>query len=162
MNHKIFGRKLSRTKNERRRLLQGLARELVIHGSIQTTLAKAKAVQPLIEKLVTKAKNGKSPDVAVIRAVLAEKQSVDRLLSDAKTRFSGRSSGYTRIIKLGIRRADFAQMVLFSFVDQPVNAEVIAPLTREKQKTPLRKEKKTGKKPDTRKTKSAVKNNKKK
>ena len=64
MRHSVFGRQLSRDKNERRRLLQGLARDLIHHGLVRTTLAKAKAVQPLIEKLVTSAKKSFGADHA--------------------------------------------------------------------------------------------------
>jgi large subunit ribosomal protein L17 len=117
MRHQFSGRKLSRTKNERRRLLQGLVRDVILRDSITTTLAKAKAVQPLMEKLVTKAKQGTSSSLTSIRQVLADKRSVDRLLEDARTRFSGRNSGYTRIIKLGKRTSDASEMVVFGFVD---------------------------------------------
>jgi len=58
MRHSVFGRKFSRTKNERKQLLQGLVRDLLIHGEIKTSLPKAKASQPMIEKLITKAKDG--------------------------------------------------------------------------------------------------------
>jgi len=133
MNHRVFGRKLSRTKNERRRLLQGLAREMFVHGKIVTTRAKAKAVQPLIEKLVTHAKVGSNANVRQIRKVLAQKESVDKLLADAKTRFATRTSGYTRILHLASRPSDNAQMAHLSFVDSIVETEVIKPKETKKE-----------------------------
>lgn len=72
-----------------------LARELIRRGSIRTTIARAKAVQPIVEKLITRAKKG-----------------------DANTRFAGRTSGFTRIVKLGPRKGDAAEEVLLQFVDE--------------------------------------------
>jgi large subunit ribosomal protein L17 len=125
MRHSYFGKKLSRSKNERRRLLQNLARDLFIHGKIKTTLAKAKAVQSLVEKLITNAKKSTNAGTNQVRKVLADKKSVDLLLSDVKTRFASRNSGYTRIIKLGTMRSDAATEVLISFVDEKVVSEVV-------------------------------------
>jgi large subunit ribosomal protein L17 len=127
MRHSYFGRKLSRSKNERRRLLQGLARDLILHGRITTTVAKAKAVQPLVERLVTNAKKGTNAGVNEVRKVLADKKSVASLLEDAKTRFTTRTSGFTRIIKLGVLRSDASSMAMISFVDDRVDTQVIVP-----------------------------------
>lgn len=120
MRHRVFGKQLSRTKNERRRLLQGLARELILRGSITTTIAKAKAVQPMVEKLVTHAKKGRA---ASIKKVLADWQTMRMLRSDATTRFGTRASGFTRIVKLAPRAGDSAQEVLLQFVDPRVIPE---------------------------------------
>jgi large subunit ribosomal protein L17 len=125
MRHAYFGKKLSRTKNERRRLFQIMSRDMFIHGKIKTTLAKAKAVQPLIEKLITNAKKGTRAGVNEVRKVLADKKSVSLLLNDVTTRFSSRKSGYTRIIKLGNERSDASEMALLSFVDDRVVAETV-------------------------------------
>lgn len=119
MRHSVFGRKFSRTKNERRRLFQGLARDFIRRGSIRTTLAKAKAVQPLVEKLVSHAKKANSSNVhgRQIRKVLADKATEKFLLADALTRFAARTSGFTRIVKLGPRMGDAAEEVMLQFVD---------------------------------------------
>lgn len=136
MRHRYFGKKLSRTKNERRRLLQGLVRDLVTHGAMRTTLAKAKAVQPLVERLVTKAKDGSRANLTVVGSVLSDKVTEKKLLEDAKTRFRTRTSGFTRIVKLGQRRGDSAQAAILSFVDTAAVAETIGPVGKEKlQKT---------------------------
>lgn len=132
MRHSVFGRQLSRDKNERRRLLQGLARDLIHHGLVRTTLAKAKAVQPLIEKLVTSAKKsfgggsrrGASPGQQ-LRKVLSDKVTEQLLMADAGTRFAKRQSGFTRIVKLGPRIGDNAEEVMLQFVDERVVVEVI-------------------------------------
>lgn len=127
MRHAVFGRKLSRTKNERRRLLAGLARDLILRDGINTTLAKAKAVQPLVEKLITKAKKGNDIAKRHIYAVLTDRPVTERLMDEAKTRFAGRSSGFTRIIKLGKRLGDATDVAKLSFVDERVITDVIAP-----------------------------------
>ncbi len=117
MRHGYFGKKLSRTKNERKRLLVGLTREIIKYGSIRTTLVKAKAVQPMVEKLITKAKSGA---YRKLFQVLGDKVSAKKLLSDAQTRFGSRMSGFTQIIKLGKRSGDATEAVLFRFVDAAV------------------------------------------
>ncbi|MEK9143067.1 MAG: 50S ribosomal protein L17 [Patescibacteria group bacterium] len=135
MHHSVFGKKLSRTKNERRRLLQGLARELIVHGSVKTTITKARAVRPLIEKLVTQAKSHTSGSLQALRGVLSDKDSERLILSDGATRFASRTSGFTRIIKLGTRRGDNAEEVMLQFVDSRVIAEVVPVVEKKKPAT---------------------------
>lgn len=117
MRHSIKGKKLSRTTDARKQLLRNLAREMVYHGEIRTTLAKAKAVQPIVEKLVTKAKEGSRMQLNKLRSALADRQAEGLLLADVKGRFSARTSGYTRIVKLGPRMGDGSEEALLSFVD---------------------------------------------
>jgi large subunit ribosomal protein L17 len=126
MRHSVFGRKLSRTKNERRRLFAGLIRDLLIRNQIVTTVAKAKAVQPLVEKLITKAKSGTETDRRRVDAVLTDRKITSQLFEYAKTRFASRSSGFTRVIKLGIRKGDSTNTAVLSFVDEKVVVEQIA------------------------------------
>ncbi len=120
MRHGYFGRKFNRTKNERRRLFAGLVRDLIKHGYIVTTLEKAKAVQPMIEKLITKAKRGGEQQRREIFAVLTDKNDVAMLMDRAKGQFQKRTSGYTQILKMGFRRGDNARAVMFRFVDPAV------------------------------------------
>ncbi len=94
-----------------------LARQLIQKSSIQTSLAKAKAVQPMVEKLITSAKKGTQSAQREILKNLSDSGSVQKLLSWAPTRFSGRTSGFTRIIKLGTRLGDGTEKVALSFVD---------------------------------------------
>lgn len=105
--------KLSRTKNERRRLFQGLARDLIKHGQIKTTLGKAKAVRPIIEKLVTLAKKG---SVREVEKIIASNEIEKKLNDDAKKRFTKKTSGFTRIIKLGKRLGDSTEEVFLQFI----------------------------------------------
>jgi large subunit ribosomal protein L17 len=127
MRHSVYGRKLSRTKNERRRLFAGLVRDLFIRDGITTTLAKAKAVQPIVEKLITKAKVGTEFKRRQVDAVLTNRILTASIFEAAKTRFANRTSGFTRIIKLGKKRGDATDTALLSFVDQKVEVETIQP-----------------------------------
>jgi large subunit ribosomal protein L17 len=127
MRHGYFGKKLSRTKNERRRLLVGLARELIKRGSIKTTLARARAVRPLVESLVAKAKRGKE---RLLFKELADKEVVKLLLRWAPARWGSRTSGFTRLVRLGSRRGDATEEVLLSFVD-PAPAPTEKPAVKE-------------------------------
>ena len=127
MRHAVFGKKLSRTKNERRRLFAGLVRDLILRNGITTTIAKAKAVQPLIEKLITKAREGSEVNRRRVDAVITDRKITAQLFDEAKTRFAARTSGFTRIIKLGKRKGDATDIALLSFVDEKVVVETIAP-----------------------------------
>lgn len=103
-----------------------LVRFLFLHGTLKTTAAKAKAIQPMVEKLITKAKRGDNASINRIRKILADKTSVDTLLDWAKVRFASRTSGFTRVIKLGVRVGDGGEQVMLSFVDAaPVAADAI-------------------------------------
>lgn len=144
MRHAYFGRKLSRSTDERKRLLMGLARDMFKTGAIKTTIAKAKAVRPMVEKLITRAKKGSQHDYRQVLATLGESTSVKRLMDDAKARFAGRNSGYTRIVRLGKRLGDATDMAVLSFVDEPlVEVEVVkapaAEVAAETKKEPAKK-----------------------
>ncbi len=120
MRHRVFGRQLKRTKNERRLLFAGLVREVVLRGRIMTTIGRAKAVQPLIEKLVTKARDGSSASQQVLKKHIFDRVVFKQLILDGKTRFATRTSGFTRIVKMGPRRGDAGEVVILEFVDRPV------------------------------------------
>jgi large subunit ribosomal protein L17 len=139
MRHSVFGRKLSRTTDERKRLFTGLVRNLLVCDKIVTSIAKAKAIQPIVEKLITKAKTGTDVNRRYIMGVLGDRSLTVRLIEETKTRFAPRTSGYTRIIKLGKRMGDATDTVLLSFVDERVTADVIAPKTQKE--APAKKEK---------------------
>lgn len=127
MNHRVFGRKMSRSKNERRRLFAGLVRDLVIHGTIKTSKAKAKAVKGLIDKMITTAKKGtESSYRQILGEVMSDAGVAKTLVADAKDRFATRTSGYTRMISIGVREGDATEMVALSFVDDaPLRGEVV-------------------------------------
>jgi large subunit ribosomal protein L17 len=118
MRHGVFGKKLHRTVDERRRLFMILLRSLFGEGKIVTTVAKAQAIRPTAEKLITKAKRGSNADMLQIRKILADRVTVTILMDWAKTRFSKRTSGFTRLVRVGRRLGDASETVELSFVDE--------------------------------------------
>jgi large subunit ribosomal protein L17 len=117
MRHARSGKKLGRDSAHRKALYSNLAGALIEHGRIQTTDAKARAVKPFAEKMITLGKRG---DLHARRQALAALRSNDvvhRLFADVAPRFSGRPGGYTRIVKLGPRAGDAANMVYLELVD---------------------------------------------
>jgi large subunit ribosomal protein L17 len=147
MKHSVSGRKFSRTKDERKRLFAGLVRDMLLRDRIITSLAKAKAAAPIVEKLITKAKAGGDVNRRQVEAFLANRSLTTRLFEETKTRFGSRTSGYTRITKLGKRLGDSTDIALLSFVDERVKTEVIAPTVAKKEKVTKEKAaKKTAKK----------------
>jgi large subunit ribosomal protein L17 len=117
MRHHRVGRKLGRDSAHRKALYSNLAGALIEHGRIKTTEAKAKAVKPFAEQMITLGKRG---DLHARRLALAELRSQDvvhQLFADVAPRFADRPGGYTRIVKLGPRIGDAAEMVYLELVD---------------------------------------------
>jgi large subunit ribosomal protein L17 len=117
MRHRRAGKKLGRDSAHRKALYSNLAGALIEHGRIKTTAAKAKAVKPFAEQMITLGKRG---DLHARRLALAELRSqyvVHHLFSEVAPRFSDRPGGYTRIVKLGPRLGDAAEMVYLELVD---------------------------------------------
>ena len=117
MRHHRAGKKLGRDAAQRRALYAGLASSLIEHGRIKTTEAKAKAVKPLAEQLITLGRRG---DLAARRqaiSTLRSKDVVHQLFAEVAPRFADRPGGYTRIVKLGPRHGDAADMVYLELVD---------------------------------------------
>jgi large subunit ribosomal protein L17 len=117
MRHQKTRNKLSRDSAHRKALLMNLSKEIIEHERIETTQAKAKAVKPEIEKLITLAKRG---DLHARRQALAtlsqDKFAVHKLFDEVAPRYAGRAGGYTRILKLGPRRSDATEMVFIELV----------------------------------------------
>jgi large subunit ribosomal protein L17 len=117
MRHRRAGKKLGRDSAHRKALYSNLAGALIEHGRIKTTEAKAKAVKPFAEQMITLGKRG---DLHARRLALAELRSQDvvhQLFADVAPRFADRPGGYTRIVKLGPRLGDSAEMVYLELVD---------------------------------------------
>jgi large subunit ribosomal protein L17 len=117
MRHHRSGKKLGRDSSHRKALYSNLAGALIEHGRIKTTEAKAKAVKPFAEQMITLGKRG---DLHARRLALAELRSqyvVHHLFADVAPRFADRPGGYTRIVKLGPRLGDAADMVYLELVD---------------------------------------------
>jgi large subunit ribosomal protein L17 len=117
VRHHRSGKKLGRDPAHRRALYANLAASLIEHGRIRTTEAKAKAVRPIAEKMITLGRRG---DLAARRQALAYLRSqeiVHKLFADVGPRFADRDGGYSRIVKLGPRAGDGAEMAYLEFVD---------------------------------------------
>jgi large subunit ribosomal protein L17 len=117
MRHGRTGKKLGRDSSHRRALYANLACSLIEHGRIKTTEAKAKAVKPYAEKMITLGRRG---DLHARRQVLSELRSqevVHQLFADVAPRMADRPGGYTRIVKIGPRLGDSAEMVYLELVD---------------------------------------------
>ena len=117
MRHAQAGKKLGRDSAHRKALYSNLAGALIEHGRIKTTEAKAKAVKPFAEKMITLGKRG---DLAARRKALSELRSTDvvhTLFAEVAPRFAERPGGYSRIVKLGQRQGDAAEMVYLELVD---------------------------------------------
>ncbi len=117
MRHARQGRKLNISAQHRKAMLGNMVCSLIEHGRIKTTVSKAKEVKPLAEKMVTLGKRG---DLAARRQALARlrsKDSVHLLFTEVAPKFEDRQGGYTRILKLGLRSGDAAEMVYLEFVE---------------------------------------------
>src|SRR5262252_3525820 len=136
MRHQKKTIKLGRTAEHRRALLANQVCALIQHQRIKTTLAKAKAVRPLAERLVTLGKNGSIHARRTAFAVLRQKSAVKKLFDDIAQRSAERNGGYTRIVKLGARKSDSARMAFIEWVD----AEHIAEEKPKKEKKAKRQE----------------------
>jgi len=125
MRHQVAGRKLSRSKDVRTALRRTLINQLFEHERIQTTRAKAEAIRGEAEKLITLARNSsKGDDIQKVNARrlaaarLNDAKVVKKLFDDIGPRFNDRNGGYTRLIKLGPRLGDAAEMVLLELVEE--------------------------------------------
>lgn len=146
MRKQVFGRHLKRDTHERKALFRGLASSLVLEERIRTTEAKAKSIKSLVDKLVTKAKNNTGVHAEGLVQPYLSPLASKKLLEDIAPRFANRPGGYTRIIKIGQRFNDNADMVIMEWVEKPI----IKALT-------LSEKKKTTKKDDKKAVESTVK-----
>src|SRR5256885_6475994 len=116
MRHQKKTIKLGRTADHRKALLANQVCSLIEHERIKTTLAKAKAVRPLAERMVTLGKNGSLHARRTAFAVLRQKTAVKKLFNDIAPRSSSRNGGFTRIVRLGPRKSDSAPIAFIEWV----------------------------------------------
>jgi large subunit ribosomal protein L17 len=121
MKKNVFGRKLSRDKNERRALFTSLMSALVMRERIVTTEAKAKAIRADVEKLVTKAKEGSNAAKLILKKSLSQ-AAFDKILNEIAPRFDKKQGGYVRLVKIGRRFGDDAPTVLIEWTETPVQS----------------------------------------
>jgi large subunit ribosomal protein L17 len=125
MRHQKNTVKLGRSQAHRDALLANQVCSLIEHNRIKTTLAKAKAVRPLAEKMVTLGKKKTLHARRTALAVLRQADAVSKLFDDVAPRSEARVGGYTRIVKLGQRKSDAAPMAFIEWVDAPVVVEEV-------------------------------------
>lgn len=119
MRHHDNKRKFGRERKVRVAFIRSLIRALVVHGRIETTLPRAKEIRPLVEKLVTTARNGGNTvtTLRLLTATMGGQQDVARaLITDYAPKYTDRKGGYTRIMKLPNRLSDGSEMAIIEFV----------------------------------------------
>ena len=121
MRHNKKFNHLSRTADHRAALLANLAIALIQHKRITTTLAKAKALKKYVEPLITKSKNDTTNSRRVVFRYLQNKEAVSELFKEFAVKVGNRPGGYTRVIKLGLRRGDAAPIAFIELVDYDEN-----------------------------------------
>ncbi|MBI3981026.1 50S ribosomal protein L17 [Candidatus Microgenomates bacterium] len=141
MNHKVFGRKLHRNKKGRAQLFKVLVHNFVVHGRLTTTEAKAKAVRPFLEKLMTKAKKGETQRPLLLKETSGDRGVVNGLFKIAEV-FANVPGGYTKLIKIPTRKGDNGRQLLMIWSKQTsdVGAKTTVPAPSVTQSLP-----KTGK-----------------
>ena len=122
MRHRMSGRKLNRTSQHRQMLFRNMSQALIKHEQIVTTLAKARELRPVVERLITLGKRGDLHARRQAFARLRDDAMVTKLFSVLGERYAERQGGYTRIIKAGYRYGDSAAMAVIEFVDRDEDA----------------------------------------
>lgn len=117
MRHRKHSNQLGVKKEHREALLANLSTALITHGRIRTTLKKAKALRPFVEKVITLAKKGSLHNRRIAIARVRDTGAVHELFEEKVEQFRERNGGYTRIYKLGTRRGDAAEMALIELID---------------------------------------------
>jgi large subunit ribosomal protein L17 len=118
MRHRAKGRQLSRTSSHRRALLNNMATSLFEHGRVITTEAKAKELRPFAEKLITLARRGDLHARRLVERKIKDRETLSRLFSEIGPRFAARPGGYTRILKLGHRQGDGADIARIELLSE--------------------------------------------
>jgi large subunit ribosomal protein L17 len=118
MRHRAKGRQLSRTSSHRRALLNNMATSLFEHGRVITTEAKAKELRPFAEKLITLARRGDLHARRLVERKIKSRETLSRLFTEIGPRFAARPGGYTRILKLGHRKGDGADIARIELLSE--------------------------------------------
>ena len=126
MRHKVAGRHFGRTANQRKALLRGLVSSLFEHQRIETTLARAKAIRGIAEKLVTFGKRGDLHAKRMVLSYIPNRTVVSKLFSEIAPRFASKNGGYLRIVQTRQRVNDRAPMAIIEFVDYESTRESAA------------------------------------
>ena len=117
MRHRVSGFKLGRRSSSRKALYKNLVTDFLKYGSIKTTHAKAKAIQPIVEQIITLGKKGTYQDKRIVSRFIIDPQVQEKVFGEISVNLKDRTSGFTRITKLGLRKGDTAPMAEISLVD---------------------------------------------
>jgi len=120
MRHRMKGRKFGRERAHRKALLSNLVKSLITHERINTTVARAKEMRSLVERMITYGKKGSVHHRRLAFKTLQSRDLVGKLFSDIAPRFKDREGGYTRVLKAGYRKGDSAPMAYIEFVDYDI------------------------------------------
>ena len=123
MRHGKSGRRLGRSSAHRQALLSNLAAALIKHEQINTTLAKAKELRPVVERLITVGKRGDLHARRQALSMLGDRDMVEKLLTTLAERYADRAGGYCRIVRAGYRTGDAAPMAYIEFVERDEGAK---------------------------------------
>ena len=118
MKHNVTQKKLNRTTSNRKALLMNLSNALIKHEQITTTLPKAKALRPFVEKIITLSKNGDLTSRRKAISILGDEKNIKKIFDIIADRYKERSGGYTRIVKIGNRFGDNAPTAIIELVDR--------------------------------------------
>ena len=116
VRHRVAGKKLSRPESQRTAMLRSLASDVIRHGRVITTEAKASETRRVVERLVTHGKKGTLHHRRLVSAQISSKHVINKLFDELAPQYASRPGGYTRIIKLGPRKGDAAPMALVELV----------------------------------------------
>ena len=144
MRHRVSGKLFGRTANQRKALLRGLMASLFEHQRIETTLAKAKEVKKLAERIITLGIRGDLHSKRVALSHVPNRNSIAKLFNEIAPRFSGRNGGYLRLVQTRNRVNDGAPMAVLEFVDYEVVRKAAEPKKAEAKKTKEKKEEPKG------------------
>jgi len=122
MRHKVGQRKLHRTTSHRLAMLHNMVTSLLEHEAIRTTLPKAKEARALAERIITLGKRGGLSNVRLAERTVRNRVILKKVFGEYKERYASRPGGYTRIVRLGFRRGDGAEMALLELVDRPAKS----------------------------------------
>jgi len=122
MRHGVGNKKLNRTASHRQAMFANMAAALIKHEQIVTTLPKAKALRPVVERLVTLAKKGDLSARRVVLSRMRDETQTKKLFETLAPRYKARAGGYTRVLKAGYRHGDNAPLAVIEFVDRDEEA----------------------------------------
>ena len=130
MEHKVGNRKLQRTTSHRLAMLKNMVTSLIQHERITTTVPKAKEARKMAEKVITLGKKGGLHNVRLAQRFVKDREVLQKIVGELKTRYASRKGGYTRLMRGGFRRGDAADIAILELVDRPEAAP--APAAEEK------------------------------